>query len=227
MKRSRHTEEQIIAILKEQEAGSKTADVCRKHGISEATFYKWRSRYGGMELSDAREAPVALSLALLDAHPWVGLRAALGARRETLTGLSGLGDLVRRILRLGIGRAQIQRLGRHALLGFHETGIERLHGRQPAVVAIAQLRFQFLNKQIQRRAFFFAERLVVCQLIAQFFQLLLQAVCRHRARPSSGQYTQEPKPPHLGVRVMHAAMLCLRWIKPSTPDFQDPRRRVT
>ena len=54
MKRSRFTEEQIIAILREQETGAKTADVCRKHGISDATFYKWRSRYGGMEVSDAR-----------------------------------------------------------------------------------------------------------------------------------------------------------------------------
>ena len=54
MKRSRFTEEQIIAILREQESGAKTADVCRKHGISDATFYKWRSRFGGMEVSDAR-----------------------------------------------------------------------------------------------------------------------------------------------------------------------------
>ena len=50
MKRSRFSEEQIIAILQEQEAGAKTADVCRKHGISDATFYKWKARYGGMEV---------------------------------------------------------------------------------------------------------------------------------------------------------------------------------
>ena len=54
MKRSRFSEEQIIAILKEQEAGAKTADVCRRHGISDVTFYKWKSKYGGMESSDVR-----------------------------------------------------------------------------------------------------------------------------------------------------------------------------
>ena len=54
MKRSRFSEEQIIGILKEQEAGMSTADVCRKHGVSSATFYKWKARYGGLEVSDAR-----------------------------------------------------------------------------------------------------------------------------------------------------------------------------
>jgi putative transposase len=54
MKRSRFKEEQIIAILREQEAGSPTADVCRKHGISSATFYKWKSKYGGLDVSDAK-----------------------------------------------------------------------------------------------------------------------------------------------------------------------------
>lgn len=54
MKRSRFSEEQIIGILKEQEAGLKVADLCRKHGISDATFYKWKTRYGGLEVSEAK-----------------------------------------------------------------------------------------------------------------------------------------------------------------------------
>jgi len=55
MKRSRYTEEQIIGILKQHQAGLGAKDLCRKHGISDATFYKWRSKYGGMDVSDARK----------------------------------------------------------------------------------------------------------------------------------------------------------------------------
>ncbi len=55
MKRSRFSEEQIIGILKEHQAGLSAAELCRKHGISDATFYKWRSKYGGMEVSDAKK----------------------------------------------------------------------------------------------------------------------------------------------------------------------------
>ena len=54
MKPSRFTEEQIIAMLGEQEAGTATADVCRKYGISSATFYKWKAKFGGLEVSDAK-----------------------------------------------------------------------------------------------------------------------------------------------------------------------------
>jgi len=54
MKKARFTEEQIIGILREHEAGAATADVCRKHGVSSATFYKWKAKYGGLEVSDAK-----------------------------------------------------------------------------------------------------------------------------------------------------------------------------
>lgn len=54
MKKSRFSEEQIVAILKEQESGVKTADVCRRHGISSATFFKGKAKYGGLEVSDAK-----------------------------------------------------------------------------------------------------------------------------------------------------------------------------
>jgi len=55
MKKRRFTEERIISLLKEHHAGVSAADLCRKHGISDATFYKWRSQYGGMEVSQARK----------------------------------------------------------------------------------------------------------------------------------------------------------------------------
>ncbi len=54
MKGSRFSEEQIIGVLREQEAGARTEEVCRRHAISSATFYKWKAKYGGLELSDAK-----------------------------------------------------------------------------------------------------------------------------------------------------------------------------
>ena len=74
MKKSRFTEEQIIWILKEQEAGQRTSDVCRQHGIAESTFYKWKAKYGGMEVSDAKRLKALedenrrLKALLADAH---------------------------------------------------------------------------------------------------------------------------------------------------------------
>lgn len=55
MKKSRFTEAQIIAVLREQEVGGSTEDVCRRHGISQQTFYRWKSKYGGMGVSDAQK----------------------------------------------------------------------------------------------------------------------------------------------------------------------------
>ena len=54
MKRSRFSEEQIIAILKEQETGVSVADLCRKHGVSDASIYKWKAKFGGLEVSEAK-----------------------------------------------------------------------------------------------------------------------------------------------------------------------------
>ena len=54
MARKRYTEEQIIAVLKEAEAGAKTSELCRKHGVSEATFYKWKAKYAGLTVSELK-----------------------------------------------------------------------------------------------------------------------------------------------------------------------------
>ena len=97
MKRKRHTEEQIIAILKEHEAGVKTADLCRKHGISEASFYNWKAKYGGLEVSEAKRLKglesenARLKKLLADvqlAHELVGVRDDHCARPDCLARLS-------------------------------------------------------------------------------------------------------------------------------------------
>ena len=54
MRKSQHSEEAIIAIIKEGQAGTKTGELCRRHGISAATYYKWKQKYGGMEVSEAK-----------------------------------------------------------------------------------------------------------------------------------------------------------------------------
>ena len=88
MKRSRFTEDQIIGILKEHEAGVSVADLCRKHGVSDATFYKWRARFGGMQASEAtrlREIEgenAKLKKLLAEAHLHIeALKVGFGVKR--------------------------------------------------------------------------------------------------------------------------------------------------
>ncbi|WP_112357232.1 IS3 family transposase [Agrobacterium tumefaciens] len=110
MKKQRFTEEQIIAVLKEQEAGAKAADLCRKHGISEATFYNWKAKFGGMDVSEAKRLKALedenakrkklLAEQMLDA---AALRELLGkkmvgpaAKREAVTHLKAVMGLSER-----------------------------------------------------------------------------------------------------------------------------------
>jgi putative transposase len=61
MKRKRFTEEQIVGILKEHEAGVSVSELCRKHGVSDASIYKWKAKYGGLEVSEAKRLNRAYS----------------------------------------------------------------------------------------------------------------------------------------------------------------------
>jgi len=84
MKRSRFTEDQIIGILKEHEAGVSVADLCRKHGVSDATVYKWKAKYGGMDVSEAKrleDENARLKRPLADAmHDNAALKDLLGKK---------------------------------------------------------------------------------------------------------------------------------------------------
>lgn len=81
MKGTRFSEEQIIGVLREQEAGARTEEVCRRHGISSATFYKWKSKYGGLEISDAKR------LKALEDKP--SIKAAAGGLAARQRGAQG------------------------------------------------------------------------------------------------------------------------------------------
>ncbi|MDI3536272.1 MAG: putative transposase [Bacteroidales bacterium] len=85
MKKTRFTETQIVAILKKQEAGIKTSDICREHGISDTTFYNWKAKYGGLQVSDVKKLKeletenfrlkkmyAELSMEMLAKHPAAG-----------------------------------------------------------------------------------------------------------------------------------------------------------
>ena len=78
MKASRFSEEQIIGMIKEQEAGMPTADVCRKHGVSSATFYKYKAKFGGMDVSEARRLKVLEDENARLKKPWLTSRELRG-----------------------------------------------------------------------------------------------------------------------------------------------------
>src|SRR3954464_11030542 len=88
MKRARFTEEQIIAVLKEHEAGAKTADLARKHGVSEATLYNWKAKFGGMDVSEAKRLKQLEDVAI---NPERGLRCECQAEEAAGRAEAGRG----------------------------------------------------------------------------------------------------------------------------------------
>ena len=105
MKRSRYTEEQIIGILKEQEAGVPVAELCRKHGMSDARFYNWKSKYGGLEVSEAKRL-----LAHTDMPVYL-IAVSLGFDEAT-----NFAKFFRREVRRAPGEFRQQHAGRHGHL---------------------------------------------------------------------------------------------------------------
>jgi putative transposase len=87
MKRPRFTEEQIFAVLREQEAGATTVDVCRKHGISTATFYAWKAKFGGMDVSEAKRLRALEDENAKQTDPQIDIRETC-----TLSNFSAVGD---------------------------------------------------------------------------------------------------------------------------------------
>ena len=122
MKKSQYTEEQIIGILKQHEAGVKTADLCREHGISAATFYGWKSKYGGMDVSEAQRLK-----ALEDENRRLKLLVAE---------LSLHGEALKGVIRKTAGTCRSKsRCG----VRLNRTWLERAHGLQAAGRAAVEL----------------------------------------------------------------------------------------